>query len=114
MRTLNIAKDIATTADVQSTAVDLNTKKIPFVPGNTVVVALSLDGSDDQVLTVEGADDSAFTLNVEAYFVVTIGAASPVNKTAYSEITMNKQFIRVKSVEGTTALGAFSADLLQN
>ena len=114
MRTLNIAKDVATTADVQSTAVDLNTKKIPFVPGNTVIVALALDGSDDQVLTVEGANESGFTTGVEAYFVVTIGAASPVNKTVYAEITVNKQFIRVKSVEGTTALGAFSADLLGN
>ena len=114
MRTLNIAKDVATTADVQSTAVDLNTKKIPFVPGNSAVLALVLDGSDDQVLTLEGADDAAFTAGVTAYFVETIGAASAVTKTVFAEVVITKQFIRVKSVEGTTALGAFSADLLQN
>lgn len=114
MRVLNIAKNVATVADVQSTAVDLNTKLVPFVPGNSMVVALGLDGSDDQVLTVEGADDAAFTLNVTAYFVETIGAAAAVTKTVYANIVATKQFIRVKSVEGVTALGAFSADLLQN
>lgn len=114
MRTLNIAKDVATVADVQSTAVDLNTKLIPFVPGNSAVLALVLDGSDDQVLTLEGADDAAFTLNVTSYFVETIAAASAVSKTVFANVTPTKQFIRVKSVEGVTALGAFSADLIQN
>lgn len=114
MRILNIAEDVATLADVNSTAVDLNTKLVPFVPGNTVVAALGLDGSDDQVLTVEGADDAAFTLGVVTYFVVTIAAVSPSSKTVFKQVNLTAQFIRVKSVEGVTALGAFTLDLLQN
>ena len=112
MRTLNLAASVATTADVESTAIDLNTQVIPFVPGNSAVLALSLEGSDDQTLSLEGADDAAFTAGVTEYFSLVLAAA--FTKTVYANVTPTKQFIRVKSVEGTTALGAFSADLLQN
>ena len=114
MRTLNIASNLTSVTDGNSTAIDLNTKLIPFAPGNSVVAAFSLDLTADATLTLEGADDAAFTAGVTLYTAVVLDGVGGENKTVYREVTITKQFIRLKSVEGTTGLGTTSCDLLQN
>jgi len=114
MRTLNIATDLTSVTDGNSTAIDLNTKLVPFVPQNSAIAAFALDATADATITLEGADDSAFTTGVVSYVVINLDGAGGETKTIYREVTLTAQFIRLKSVEATTGLGVTSCDLLGN
>jgi hypothetical protein len=73
-------------------ALDLQAQNVPFNPGATIV-ALNLTGGN---LTVQEADDSAFTSPATVATIATNIA---------TEITPTKQFLRVSTSANVTLLG---------
>lgn len=114
MRTLNIAEDLAATADGSSAAVNLATKNVPFLPNYTAVLALNLQALADAIITVQGSDTSDFSDTPTDYFEYDHTAGAAITKVVFAEITLSKQYIRVNVDEVTTGAGAVSADLLGN
>lgn len=75
-----------------NTALDLQAQNVPFNPGATMV-ALNLSAGS---LTIQEADDSAFTTPVTVATIATNIA---------TEITPTKQYLRVSTSANITLLG---------
>lgn len=75
-----------------NTALDLQARNVPFNPGATMV-ALNLSAGS---LTIQEADDSAFTTPVTVATIATNIA---------TEITPTKQYLRVSTSANITLLG---------
>jgi hypothetical protein len=77
---------------LNNTALDLQSQNVPFNPGSTIV-ALNLTAGS---LTVQEADDSAFTSPATVATIATNIA---------TEITPTKRYLRVSTAANVTLLG---------